>query len=844
MISKAVDLAAQPPGLGHAALTPLSDQPYRRQHIRPLEPLWRLFGKARASLALATGACHTLARDWRERRAGATGRLRLVRPGVASGTGRSLALYAHYAPHGGISEMVLCQLRDYARLGFRIVFISAAPTVQAEAWEQVCGIAEVAIHRRNHGFDFGAWSDALALAPQAAEPLDELLLVNDSVLGPLHALDQPLGQLRASGEGLFGLTEGVQHAPHLQSYFLLARGSAVIADVRAFLRDARLTGSKRLTVRRGEIGLTQAIRAQGHHVAALWSYAAVERAMVASEEAMAGLLAAVPQLAMRPLPAGPGRSPTLRRALLDLPLNPVHHFASLLVRHCGFPFLKTEWVLRNPVRSPEAADWQTLVPPQTPVPLPVIVKHLVSQQRPPRPVETPVPAAASPTPLASTSLASAPLAPAWRHRLDEAWARRPAGKADPASIPPLAAAGLLHQAAQGDLVLAFGHDDYASNVGGVQNVIGAEQRAFASAGIGYLYLAPLVSLPSLAELDVDAAFLVRLDGTALGVARLPDLLAALTELGRLGRVAAAVVHHLAGHAPEQVLALLQAAQVGRPLFWLHDFASLCPSPALLRNDIVFCGAPAAGSGACAICVHGATRSRHLARVRAFLAATRPQVLAPSAVALAFWRDHGGPAGLAGAVLPPARLGSTAVPLPGRHPGRRLRVAHLGTRDVHKGWQAFLALASRFADDPRYAFLQLGIDQGAPLPASVRCIPVRVEAGALATMADAVADQQVDIVVNWSLCLETFSFTVHEAMAGGAFVVARAAAGNVWPAVQAHAPDRGQAVADEAALVELFAGSRLMALLADAPAARRSLTPSGASAEWLLAETPARLPQHG
>ena len=112
------------------------------------------------------------------------------------------------------------------------------------------------------------------------------------------------------------------------------------------------------------------------------------------------------------------------------------------------------------------------------------------------------------------------------------------------------------------------------------------------------------------------------------------------------------------------------------------------------------------------------------------------------------------------------------------------------------------------------------------------------------MADAVAVQEVDIVVNWSLCHETFSFTVHEAMAGGAFVLARAGAGNVWPAVQANSPERGLALAEDADLAALFDGDRLPALLAARPAARRSLELCGGSADWLLTHAGDLEARHG
>ena len=57
------------------------------------------------------------------------------------------------------------------------------------------------------------------------------------------------------------------------------------------------------------------------------------------------------------------------------------------------------------------------------------------------------------------------------------------------------------------------------------------------------------------------------------------------------------------------------------------------------DDLAFCGGPPETSSACMICAHGAGRQRHLTRLRAFFAAVSPVVLAPSRLALDFWKSR-------------------------------------------------------------------------------------------------------------------------------------------------------------------------------------------------------------
>ncbi|MBR0669131.1 hypothetical protein GXW71_32575 [Roseomonas hellenica] len=833
--------AGDPQRLG--ALADLSDRPFRvRRPPKRKRRLHRLLSsslaRAASCLSLLAGSCRTACIDARERWAGAEGRLLRLYNGKPRGQARSLALYAHFSPHSGISDMILAQLREYARLGFRVVFVSASPHFHDADFARMSDVVELAVHRRNFGLDFGAWVDALTLVPGICEQVDELLLVNDSILGPLHPLDQPLARMRSGGDGLFGMTDGVQYAPHLQSYFLLARGEAVIADVVSFLRSARLSASKRLVVQRFEIALSEYMRDRGHRVAALWSYDDLESELLRSEEDLAALFAALPE--NRWLAGGHGGPLTLRRQLLDLPLNPVHYFAGMLVRRCGFPFLKTELVLRNPQRIPEAVNWRAMIPPDSPVPIEAIEDHLLAYERPLRPgrhhrasshsinggIE------ADKKPLTEPQIEE----PVWRPTLAAAWIRRTEAFGPPDCPSITKARDILARISRFPLVVSFSHDDYAANCGGAQNVIHAEQLGFAAEGLGYLHLAPVRTGNRLADPDPSACFSVRLDGTLMGTAAFGTLLEVCEALGRQSAALASIVHHLSGHAPEQVQALHEAIRTRQMLFWLHDFGTICESPALLRNDIAFCGAPPASSTACMVCVHGAGRPGHVKRLHAFFEAASPCVLAPSELALDFWKRHVGIEVELSGVLPPALLMPLPTPPIARPTRKRLRIAHLGARAFHKGWHIFAGLAERFSADGRYEFLQLGMDEALPLTSHVRHVPVRVGPGGQAAMADAVFVEEVDVVVNWSLCFETFSFTTHEAIAGGALVITHPRSGNVWRAIVDNTPRQGHAATDEAALEELFAGDGLRDLLADAHRARHLLVFAGASAEWLLARS--------
>ena len=299
---------------------------------------------ARADLALACGRAPSL---------------RSVHPGhVPLAGAQRVAVYIHYAPLPAVSRMVMAQLQAYRDEGFAIVFVTMAPGLPEAALPALEACCAMVVHRRNHGLDFGAWHDVLPLVlAQAAGPR-ELLLANDSLCGPFRPLGPALRAMRAAPEGLYGLTENLAPRPHLQSYFLLARGPRAIADLADFLTRHRVTADKRRTIRQGEVRLSGWMRARGHAVAAWCGYERAEAAALRSPTARRRLRRLYPHLFH-----GIGEQDVegMRAALRHRPVNATHLFWRELVEDLGFPFIKTDLLLRNPLGLSDALDWTGLL---------------------------------------------------------------------------------------------------------------------------------------------------------------------------------------------------------------------------------------------------------------------------------------------------------------------------------------------------------------------------------------------------------------------------------------------------------------------------------------------------
>jgi hypothetical protein len=359
------------------------------------------------------------------------------------------------------------------------------------------------------------------------------------------------------------------------------------------------------------------------------------------------------------------------------------------------------------------------------------------------------------------------------------------------------------------VVVSLSHDEYLVCVGGVQNVVAAEAASLVASGCVYLHLSPAPPLPMLANEAAlsQTSFALTMNGHREGTVLLSDLLPSLHRLVAEASGCRLVIHHLMGFAIDTVLKLAKVCGAGPVYVWIHDFFTLCVNPFLQRNNHTFCGSPSVESVGCMVCNNGDARRQHIASMRVLFDTVRPVVLTPSTTALEFWRARGGLAHAAAKVIPPAGIDFGPPVVATR--GDPLRIAHLGAPAPHKGWATFEKLLAYHFDDERYRFYRLGA--GVVGTHGLEEVAVQVTPDNPNAMIDAVRAQNIDVVINWSSCYETFSFVTLEAMAGGAFVLARRGAGHVWPAVADAGAHRGVALSTEMELRALLASGEILRL---------------------------------
>ena len=246
-------------------------------------PLWKLRREAKRAVRQIVGLPgltweYLFLRPLYDRR---TSRQMVVHEGARPVVGE-VAIYLVYAPQGllGSHHDMLAQL---AADGITPVVVSNLPLSGADR-ETLLAQSALVIERPNVGYDFGGYRDAvLQLEPHLAT-LDRLYILNDSVW-MIEAPQSWFQQVRAAGRDFVGATSNFgiarldaedfrnltwrytpDHANFHYASYALAVGPNILQDPEfmAYWRDFRLSNNKKRTVRRGEIGLTKWVQAQGH----------------------------------------------------------------------------------------------------------------------------------------------------------------------------------------------------------------------------------------------------------------------------------------------------------------------------------------------------------------------------------------------------------------------------------------------------------------------------------------------------------------------------------------------------------------------------------------------------
>ncbi len=252
---------------------------------------------------------------------------------------RAVCLFAHFDATGGVQPYVAYYLRALRDAGWQVHLARSDERRLAPEDRSILEAAGAIVHLRpNAGLDFGAWQNLIRAG--ATEGADEILLANDSVLGPFLPLE-PIRREMA-GFDVWGMVSSREGRRHLQSWFVSMTAEAFRRDaVQRVFAQPFASMTKEEIVLHGELGLSAAFEA--------------ERLDIGARH--------VDMFRLRP--AG------------LIPVNPTHFHWRRLLRSGEVPFLKLELLRDNPSRVIGVSLWQDVLR-TMPGPAPELLGHALA----------------------------------------------------------------------------------------------------------------------------------------------------------------------------------------------------------------------------------------------------------------------------------------------------------------------------------------------------------------------------------------------------------------------------------------------------------------------------------
>ncbi|HET9146551.1 MAG TPA: rhamnan synthesis F family protein [Acetobacteraceae bacterium] len=273
--------------------------------------------------------------------------------------GGRIVLFLHFDSGGRVREALYDYIAQLAASGRSVVFITNSGRLDPVAEARLAALCACVVIRRNIGYDFGGWRDVIEHFDLPRPDTQEIIIVNDSVFGPIRPLETTLLRLDYESADVWGLTESWQRRYHLQSYFVAFGPRAIRAPAfREFWASVIPAPAKSYVIGRYEVGMTQSLLKAGLRLNVLWSYESLTKQV--GRDQIAAYLAAETAPGAKVDPVDLTRWLHVLRLRDAIARRKALNPTSDLWRHLllsGYPFIKRELLRDNPTRVEDIGDW-------------------------------------------------------------------------------------------------------------------------------------------------------------------------------------------------------------------------------------------------------------------------------------------------------------------------------------------------------------------------------------------------------------------------------------------------------------------------------------------------------
>lgn len=172
-----------------------------------------------------------------------------------------VAVLLVYQPNG-LAESTWLTLEHLRSMGYSTLLVSNCPLSANDA-ARVLPLCWQTMVRKNFGYDFGGYQDAMLHIMGAGVPVEQLVIMNDSIWFPLHTGCNLLSRMEANPAGFVGAFQLEptrnkekmvgKKRPFMGSFFWHFKAPVLRSEAfKSFWIEYKATSSKYATIRRGE----------------------------------------------------------------------------------------------------------------------------------------------------------------------------------------------------------------------------------------------------------------------------------------------------------------------------------------------------------------------------------------------------------------------------------------------------------------------------------------------------------------------------------------------------------------------------------------------------------------
>lgn len=183
---------------------------------------------------------------------------------------KRISLVAGYDSDGIIHDYVVFLISELSKISD--VFYYCDCDLRHGEIDKLEGLVKWAGSGRHGRYDFGSWQALIyKIGWREIGQYDGLILVNDSVYGPIFDLNPIFQHMESSGCDFWGITSSNQIKYHIQSYFLVFNRKIILNShfVKFWNNIEEFTGSHKKYVVKNEIAMSDLIKRSGFVVGSL-----------------------------------------------------------------------------------------------------------------------------------------------------------------------------------------------------------------------------------------------------------------------------------------------------------------------------------------------------------------------------------------------------------------------------------------------------------------------------------------------------------------------------------------------------------------------------------------------